>query len=149
MSKVQITIELPESFGFTRSGIAFNVGAHEVPVAMWAELAMHGAIQKIGDAAAGKDGDAAKEAMDAVYSRLMAGEWTGRKAGGTADEHAAYRKHIRDILRPAVKARDGKATVETIDAAFDQLEGDKLAAVIKTAKARHEAEQSLTVDIEL
>ena len=151
MSTFKIEIELFPEFGFARSGQSMTVDVSALPASILAELAMHGIVQKVGDAAAGKEGDEARTAMQAVWDRLLTGEWTGRKPGGASDEHGAYRKHIRDIMRPAVKARDGKATVESIDAAFDAMADDKQNAVVKTAKARaeREAAEAASLSIEL
>jgi hypothetical protein len=140
MSTFKIEIELFNEFGFARSGQSMTVDPSKLPASIVAELVMHGIVQKVGDAAAGKDGTDAKDAMAAVWERLANGEWTGRKPGGASDPHGAYRKHIRDIMRPAVKAKHGKANIELIDQEFDGLADDKQMAVIKTAKARHERE---------
>lgn len=152
--KETITIELPAEISFTRAGQVFTVAAGNFNSNIVKELAIHGMVQKIGDAAAGKSDAAALEAMQAVYTRLSNGEWTGRKAGGPADPYGAYRKHIRDIMRPAVKEAKGAATIETIDDAFADMEADEskaeqVAAILRTAKARAKALDELSINIEL
>ena len=153
MNTFKIEIELPTEFSFSRSGQPMTVNPADLSPAMCAEYLCHGIVQKVGDSGAGKEGKEAKDAMVTTWTRTSgpAGEWTGRKPGGASDEHGAYRKHIRDIMRPAVKARDGKATIESIDEAFDGLADAKRDAVVKTAKARAEREAveaaSLTIEL--
>jgi hypothetical protein len=47
-----------------------------------AQAICHGLLQKIGDAAAGKSGDEAAEAVLAVVERLRAGDWTIKGEAG-------------------------------------------------------------------
>lgn len=86
-------------------------------------LAVHGLIQKVGDAAAGKAGDEAEAAMLKVLDALYGGEW-GRERGtsvGMSREDRVRESLIRKAIRKdekawkAFKLQDDEKQAETID----------------------------------
>ena len=94
---MQITITLPDSVRFIRAGFEMAYDMTVLPAHILAELVEHGLTQKVGDAAAGKDGDEARAKMDMVYKSLCDGEWGVRRAGAPrADRETA---HCRDVIK--------------------------------------------------
>lgn len=79
-----VTINLPEHVTFTRGGHEMSLSLDNIEPHIIAELVAHGLTQKVGDAAAGKSGDDALNAMQAVYDALQRGEWGRKRAAGTA-----------------------------------------------------------------
>lgn len=102
----KFTIELPETFGFTRAGQTFTVESGKLPKDIVTQLVMHGATQKIGDAAAGKADADAMTAMQAVYESLVNGDW-GRSRGGGGEEPIMrfIREQVRMLLTGDNKAK--------------------------------------------
>lgn len=139
MAKFTINID---AFGFTRAGQTFNVDPSRFNAEIIAQLVMHGATQKIGDAAAGKDGDDALKAMDAVYESLSNGDW-GRSRGGAGEEPIArfIRAEVRNLLSKESMAEYKKLAAEEksdwLDAKFAAQDETNQAAI------RAEAEKSM------
>ncbi len=159
-----ITITVPAEYSFKRAGAAMTIDTTTINADMWAELALHGLVQKIGDAAAGsKDDEAdAKKKMNAVYARLQEGEWTGRRASSSNDEHGEYRLFIRDILRKSIAKnpvlKDAYKNVASedrnnfIDHVFDKLTDAQRESVITGAKnelAEHLAKQKRLAKVDI
>ena len=77
------TIELPAEISFTRAGHTVRVDTAALPDSIVAKLVAHGLAQKIGDAAAGKQGKDALATMDAVQQMLQGGDWGRERGTGT------------------------------------------------------------------
>lgn len=143
----KITIELPETFGFTRAGHTFTCETAKFNADIIAQLVMHGATQKIGDAAAGKQGADALTAMQGVYESLSNGDW-GRTRGGGAGEEPIMR-YIREQVRlvlgeeskKAYKALEPDAKADWLQAKFDGAPEEVQAAL------REAAEQAMAADV--
>lgn len=120
------TIELPESFDIRRQDQIVTINIAAMPAHIIKELVLHGATQKVGDAAAGKAGSEAMAAMSTVAARLANGEWTGRAAGAAGEP--AINRFIRQVMRamPTIKANDtfkgltGKDRDEWLMETFDK-----------------------------
>lgn len=72
-----------------------------------AKLGMFGLSQKLGDAAAGKDGDEARDAIQKVADGLIAGDWTIRAPAApkvTKKEISANMANMSDEEQDAAKA---------------------------------------------
>ena len=134
----QVKIEI-ESTSFRRGGHVMTVDLTKFNPKILAQLVMHGAAQKIGDAAAGKDGDEALKAMQAVIATLESGDW-GRTRGGTGEEPIMryVRQVIRGLLSDASKAEfkavDAKDRDAWLQAKFDGLSDDRQARVREAAE---------------
>src|SRR5690606_4495498 len=146
MEMAKFTIEL-EAATFRRggekgvpdSGYVMTFDPKDYPAEILAQLTIHGAIQKIGDAAAGKSGEDALKAMQAVIDALKAGDW-GRTRGGTGEEPVMryVRQVIRGLLSDASKAEfkavDAKERDDWLQAKFDGLDEAKQARVREAAE---------------
>lgn len=64
---------------FLESGDSLEVNVGDLSEEIRSAALCHGLVQKLGDAAAGKSGDDAREAVMSVYERLIAGDWTKGK----------------------------------------------------------------------
>lgn len=132
MPKMAITIELEDLISFRRggkkgmleSGAVMNVNPTELSPAILAELVYHAIKQKVGDAAAGVDGDevAARAKMTKVWNALLAGDWSTR-GEAAHDPLASVRKYIREIIRRAMSAKQKAAykKAEDKNAFVDEL----------------------------
>lgn len=135
------TIELPATFAFKRAGQVVTVATGNWNAEIIAQLVMHGATQKIGDAAAGKDGADAMKAMDAVMVALANGDW-GRTRGGAGEDPVM--RYVRQILREKMsdatkaeyKALAQEDRDDFLDAKFAALADDVQARVKDAAEAR-------------
>lgn len=144
-----ITISLPEAIDFTRAGQVFRAELAKMPVTIVQQLVMHGAIQKIGDAASGAKGDGvfAINAMTAAHEALLAGNW-GRTRGAAGEP--LVNRFIRDIIRAVLsdaskkeyKALDAEKRNEWLDAKFDALTTEQADAVTRAAEAAMETWQA-------
>ena len=146
----QFTIDVADTFSFKRAGQIFTVDSTTMPAAIIADIVYHGFTQKIGDAAAGKDGDEAYDAMVKVYESLQKGNW-GRERGVTtgpawlpyaiaivrkllgADNKAAY---------DAIPSDDQKARVAFLTGLFDGLTDDQRAGIQLQAETAYDAAQA-------
>ena len=143
---LEIKVTLPASFAFKRAGHVFTVTTADLSADIIAQLVMHGATQKIGDAAAGKggkDGEAspdALKAMQAAYDALASGDW-GRTRGGDAEPE--INRFIRAVVKSAL-GEVNKTKLAALDAddrpaflweLFESLSDDKKAKVIEQAEA--------------
>lgn len=92
---MNITINL-DTFTFRRAGHVIEVNPANLNASIIAQLVMHGVTQKVGDAAAGKHGADAADAMQATLATLEAGNWgRARKAG---DAEAVIMRFIRKVI---------------------------------------------------
>ena len=71
-------------FAFQDEGEAIVFDINKMPDNIVANLALHGASQKIGDSYAGANGDydAARKAAQTVIGQLVAGDWKAARAAG-------------------------------------------------------------------
>lgn len=140
---VKLMIELPDTFGFVRAKQTFTVESKKLSSEIVAQLVMHGATQKIGDAAAGKDGAEALEAMQSVADALYEGDW-GRSRGGAGEP--AINRFIRAVVRAALgkesaaeyKALDAENRADWLWAKFEAQSAETQAKI--SAKAESEME---------
>lgn len=114
-----------------------------------ADFAAHGALQKLGDEAAGeKDIDDAFEAVKNLFDRLGKGVWSERSSGGgfagasllvkaiaeaygrTIDEARAFLQECVADKSPkdAARIRDALRTDDTIKPIYEKLQAEKAAA---------------------
>jgi hypothetical protein len=139
----------------SRAGVAFVFDFSKISDEIKHQLMLHGATQKIGDAAAnsrkaarelmpdGKDGDPVFEAkvtevatnfMAKVADSLYSGEWTSRTAGETVDE---FTKEMRILVRAALKTAWGKKSPKWAE--FTGLSDEKQNERIDQAFSKNEA----------
>ena len=110
---MKVTIEIPETVTFVRAGVECEYALASLPVDMIAELAAHGLIQKVGDAAAGKSGDEATAAMAKVHDALTQGNWGVKRATGSGGDG------LDDLQRTMVAVADESITAKTWKAKID------------------------------
>lgn len=132
-----ITINLPDSIGIARAGTSVTVDVTKIPAEIWARLAEHGLIQKVGDAAAGSKVNAAEANMPEisyargvmlkVYDQLAQGTWGASRGSAETDEQRAEKYVAAGAIR--AQHKDDKAKLK----AFNELEGDALAKRLATA----------------
>ena len=60
------------------SGKTLRFDVSSLPEAIKTNLTYHGALQKLGDAAAGKEGEEAIASIEKVWDGLVKGDWTVR-----------------------------------------------------------------------
>lgn len=95
--------------GVTGTVLKFDAG--ELPAAIQANLMPYGLSQKIGDAAAGREGQEAVDAMKKVYDGLSKGDWSTRV--------------------PAAEKITKKSIVEKVEAMTDPAEKQKYTDLLK------------------
>ena len=109
MSKVIKGNVLTITEGVTGTVLKFDAG--ELPAAIQANLMPYGLSQKIGDAAAGREGQEAVDAMKKVYDGLLKGDWSTRV--------------------PAAEKITKKSIVEKVEAMTDPAEKQKYTDLLK------------------
>jgi hypothetical protein len=130
-ARTEVTIK------FLESGEILNVKVGELNTDMQARLICHGLEQKLGDAAAGKSGDEAFEAVMAVYERLIAGDWAkAREAAGPRPSMVA--QAVINAKVAAGQTVDEKATLAKYTGA-DSAEARKMALANPAVRAAYEA----------
>lgn len=144
---------------FLESGevLSFDIGTLKPETVV--QAACHGLVQKLGDAAAGKQGDEAYDAVMAVYERLVAGDWSKAResagprpsmvaeavirakeaAGLTVDKAAILAKYTGKDAGDARKAALSNAAVK---AAYDQLK-------LESAQARAAKSQAAASGVDV
>lgn len=142
----KITIELPATFGFVRAKQNFTVATENLRPEIIAQLVMHGAEQKIGDAAAGKDGAEAMTAMNAVYAALSNGDW-GRTRGASAGGVDRFVREAMLAMLPAeivakLRAMKAEDRNEKLEAAYGKFADDDA----RKAKIDEKAEALREID---
>lgn len=95
--------------GVTGTVLKFDAG--ELPAAIQANLMPYGLSQKIGDAAAGREGQEAVDAMNKVWDGLSKGDWSTRV--------------------PAAEKITKKSIVEKVEAMTDPAEKQKYTDLLK------------------
>ena len=95
--------------GVTGTVLKFDAGT--LPVAIQANLMPYGLSQKIGDAAAGREGQEAVDAMNKVWDGLSKGDWSTRV--------------------PAAEKITKKSIVEKVEAMTDPAEKQKYTDLLK------------------
>jgi hypothetical protein len=95
--------------GITGTVLKFDAG--ELPAAIQANLMPYGLSQKIGDAAAGREGQEAVDAMKKVWDGLSKGDWSTRV--------------------PAAEKITKKSIVEKVEAMTDPAEKQKYTDLLK------------------
>ncbi len=126
---------------FKRGGQVMTVDMGQFPTDIIAQLAMHGAIQKIGDAAAGKEGNDALIAMNAVIDTLKAGDW-GRTRGGTGEDpvlryvRAILREKMSDATKAEYKALAPEDKDDFLNAKYEGLAEEMRDRIYVAAQAR-------------
>ena len=115
-----------EPFAVTSRGQSVTVNPKDISADIWARLALHGATQKIADAASGakaaaeETGASIEEvtiaSMQKAMDALIAGDWSTRVAGDGVSEET---KVQRAIMRQAIKLQLGAKSPKWKD--FDAL----------------------------
>lgn len=95
--------------GITGTVLKFDAGT--LPAAIQANLMPYGLSQKIGDAAAGREGQEAVDAMNKVWDGLSKGDWSTRV--------------------PAAEKITKKSIVEKVEAMTDPAEKQKYTDLLK------------------
>lgn len=112
-----ITINI-EPFAVTSRGQSITVDPAAFTAEIWSALAVHGATQKIADAASGAVKAAAEAAVDVdtmtnsmmakAFDALAAGEWSRRTADGVSEETRVQRAIMRQAIKVALGAKSPK-----------------------------------------
>lgn len=124
-----IKIELPDHMDIKRGGEVVRIAFGNMNASIIAQLVMHGATQKVGDAAAGKSGDEARSAMEAVMTALANGEWGRQRAANGATEFDRVARSVTKArLKAKLSAEDFKRGVGDLDAAEQAEMLDKVFA---------------------
>lgn len=167
---MKITIEIAD-FTVTSREQDVAVAAADFTPEIWARLAVHGAVQKIADAASGAMKIAADEAkvadadvkawkvtdageagiakhtlalMGKAYDGLVAGEWSTRSAGLGVDLRTRV---ARSIMRAQIKAKVGAKSPAW--ATFTGLSDDEQNAKLDANIAANAAALEPAIDEEL
>lgn len=82
----------------TGTELMFDV--NELPEAIQTNLKYHGGLQKLGDAAAGKEGQEAVDSINKVWEGLLKGDWTVRAP-------AAEKVSLKDLAGKVAAMADG------------------------------------------
>lgn len=110
------------------NGLRVEANLQAMPTEIQNQLKVHGASQKIGDAAAGfskaLDYSGAFGAMQQVVDNLVAGQWSTRGQGGG----------LSDLIQALVELRG--VDVETVQAAVDAMDEDQLKAIVSHPRVR-------------
>lgn len=109
---MQIMLDIPETVTFVRGGHEMELALATLPPAMLAELVAHGLTQKVGDAAAGKQGNEALAAMQKVHDALKAGNWGVRRATGGGDGLSDLERMIVQVADEAIPVKVWKAKID-------------------------------------
>lgn len=109
---------------FLTSGNELVVDMNTLKPEIVRQAALHGLLQKLGDAAAGSQGEEAEEAVNSVAEQIIAGQWNATREKG---------EQAPSVIALAVyrfKERMGKLneTLEAIQARYAGKEGQKLRA---------------------
>lgn len=108
---------------FLASGNEIRVSLSQLKPEIVVQAALHGLLQKMGDAAAGSQGEEAEDAVNSVAEQILAGQWNATREKG---------EQAPSVIAMAVfrfKERLGKLngeTLEVIQARYAGKEGQKL-----------------------
>lgn len=83
------------------TGTTLKFDVNTLPEAIQTNLKYHGASQKLGDAAAGREGQEAVNAINKVWEGLAKGDWSVRAP-------AAEKVSIKDLAGKVAAMADGK-----------------------------------------
>jgi hypothetical protein len=137
-------IELDDVVTFKRAGHEMTLSTTGLTSEIVARLVIHGLAQKVGDSAAGKDGQPALDAMNATFDSLVAGDW-GRSRGG--DGVSEFVRVARQIVRNAFKAKHGAKSAQWAE--FTGLEDDEQNDRLDAMFAKNEAALRPAVEAEI
>jgi len=87
-----------------------EINSEELSESVQLKALQHGLLSKIGDAAAGKSGQEAVDAIQRVIDTLIAGNWNTRKEGGGA---TGWKKAVADKLA-AMSDEEREAAIATL-----------------------------------
>jgi hypothetical protein len=87
--------------GVTKAVLTFDAG--KLPVEIQKKLMPYGLSQKLGDAAAGKEGQVAVDSINKVWAGLMANDWSTRAPAAEKINKKDILAKI-DALDPKIKA---------------------------------------------
>ncbi len=111
-------------FKFLASGNVLTVSLDQLKPEIVTQAALHGLLQKIGDAAAGSQGEEAEEACNSVLEQIVAGQWNAtREKGEQAPSVIALA--VYRFKEKLGKLKDGE-TLEVVQARYAGKEGQKL-----------------------
>lgn len=147
MNTITITLD---TFDFRRAGHVMRVEPDLLNADIVTQLVYHGITQKVGDAAAGKEGDDALNAMQAVYDALCEGNWGRARQTGEPAIMAFIRKVIAaNLSKDNQKLYDDTPKDERdafLNGLWDGVENaDTRAAIESRAQTKldeHRAEQA-------
>lgn len=117
---------------FLASGNSISVSLANLSPEIVTQAALHGLLQKLGDAAAGESGDEAEESVMAVAELIQGGNWKAQREKGEARPSAVAEAVFE--FKQSQNALNGE-TLEQIVARYAGKEGAKARA---TAMARPE-----------
>src|SRR5690606_24916362 len=115
---MHVKIELPETIAITSRGVEVSLDLSKLSPDIVARLVIHGATQKVADAASGaaklvSDEVTIEQATESLMTKardaLVAGEWSQRSGGGGVDEETRV---ARIVVRNAIKAKFGSKSPE-------------------------------------
>jgi len=115
---MHVKIELPETIAITSRGVEVSLDLSKLSPDIVARLVIHGATQKVADAASGaaklvSDEVTIEQATESLMTKardaLVAGEWSQRSGGGGVDEETRI---ARIVVRNAIKAKFGSKSPE-------------------------------------
>jgi len=86
------------------SGETLTFDLEELNDEIRSRLMGHGALQKLGDAAAGKEGAEAVEAIQKVWNGLKAGEWAVKAPAGPKVSKKALQEKISQLSEKEQRA---------------------------------------------
>jgi hypothetical protein len=101
------------------------------------QAALHGINQKLGDAAAGKQGDEAEEAVMSVWEQIVGGNWNAKAEPGEG-RPSFVAEAVFELKQEAGKLAEGE-TLETYTARYagkDGAEARKKAMAVPAVAAR-------------
>lgn len=153
---VQITINLPAEIGIARAGTSVTVDVTKISATIWARLAEHGLVQKVGDSAAGSakaseeagmpQTDFARQVMLKTLDTLMKGDWGVARASGV-DEFTKVGLRLTEVAIVAAKGKEwaksmtDEAKAEYVAEKFAKNR-EKLTPAIEKEIARLEAQRA-------
>ena len=141
---MRVTIEGSKLSFVVDSKRKLEVDVAKMPAPIRAQLETHGAKQKIADAAAGKEGQEAFDAIQQVAENLLAGEWSKRAGGGQSVKDLAIAlfrvtgkkspEELESVVRDADKeVKKGWLANARIKQILLELQQERLAAAAKDA----------------
>lgn len=147
VTMAKLMIEIADVIAFRRGGEVMNVTTTGLSSEIVAQLVAHGLTQKVGDAAAGKSGKDARDAMQAVIDTLNAGDWGRTRGGGSGEE--PWMRYMRRLLRERMGEETKAEYKELAPEDRDEFLNGKFAALPDETRAKVEAAAKRAMEIDL